>query len=107
MTSGQINNNQITASSHAPGYPAYEARMEGSSCWRSVNNTLGEFLEINLGQRRYVNGVTTQGDPQADNWTKQFYLAYFADFVWRNVTSPYQTVRVRDDHIFSAALRIV
>jgi len=94
ISNGKIPNSQITASSHAPGYPAYKARVYGPSCWRSANNTLREFLEINLGKKRYVSGIETQGDPQADNWTEQFYLAYSLGSVWKNMTSPYIGVRV-------------
>ena len=94
MTTGKIPNNRITASSHAPGYPAFKARARGPSCWRSAKNTLGEFLEINFGKKRYVSGIEIQGDPHADNWTEQFYLAYSMGSVWRNVTRPYQGVKV-------------
>ena len=90
MYSGRIRDNQITASSHAPGYPAYKARTRGYSCWRSADNTLGEFLEINLGEKRHVKGIFIQGDPLADNWTEQLFLAYSLGSGWENVTSPHQ-----------------
>lgn len=98
---------QVTASSHAPGYPAFKARARGPSCWRSAKNTLGEFLEINFGKKRYVSGIEIQGDPHADNWTEQFYLAYSMGSVWRNATRPYQGVKVSVLNFSGSSIRLV
>ena len=90
MYSGKIPDKHITASSKSPLYPAYKGRKGGISCRRSANDTLGEFLEIQLGQRRNIKGIATQGDPQDDNWTEKFYLSYTLGSVWKNVTEPNQ-----------------
>ncbi|KAJ7392557.1 hypothetical protein OS493_010203 [Desmophyllum pertusum] len=90
MQSGKIRDNQLTASSHAKHFEAFKARLHGQSCWRSVQNDTGEFLEINFSsQKTYVNGISTQGDPQADNWTQQYYVAYYWGSVWKNLTQAY------------------
>ena len=90
MQSGKIRDNQFTASSHAKHFEAFKARLHGQSCWRSVQNDTGEFLEINFSsQKTYVNGISTQGDPQADNWTQQYYVAYYWGSVWKNLTQAY------------------
>lgn len=94
MINGKIADNQITASSHAPGFPPNKARARGNSCWRSANNTLGEYLEINFGRKRFVYTVEIDKDPQADSWTEQFFLEYYTGTVWRNVSRPYGGVRV-------------
>lgn len=94
MINGKIADNQITASSNAPGFPPNKARARGASCWRSANNTLGEYLEINFGRKRFVYAVEIEKDPQADNWTKQFFLEYYTGAVWRNVSRPYRGVTV-------------
>lgn len=94
MINGKIPDNQITASSHAPGFPPNKARARGNSCWRSANNTLGEYLEVNFGRKRFVYKVEIDKDPQADSWTEQFYLEYYTGTVWRNVSRPYGAVTV-------------
>lgn len=94
MQNGKILDSQITASSRVIGFEAFKARLKGPSCWRSAKNSSGEFLEINLGEKEYVKAIKTQGDPQEDNWTEQFYLAYTLGAVWKNVTSPYYGVKV-------------
>ncbi|XP_074633810.1 retinoschisin-like [Acropora palmata] len=94
MINGKIPDNQITASSHAPGFPPNKARARGNSCWRSANNTLGEYLEINFERKRFVYKVEIDKDPQADSWTEQFYLEYYTGTVWRNVSRPYGAVTI-------------
>ena len=107
ITTGEIPDNWITASSHAPGYPAYKARARGPSCWRSAENIPGEFLEINFGKKRYVSEIEIQGDPHADNWTEQFYLAFSVGSVWRNVTRPHQGVKVSSLNYFQVVRLVV
>ena len=87
MQNGQILDSQITASSHKPNFEAFKARYLGLSCWRSNRNVIGEFLQVNfLSQRKYIAGLKLHGDPNADNWTEMFYLAYSLGSVWNNVT---------------------
>ena len=87
MENGQILDRQISASSHQPNFEAFRARTEGPSCWRSKQNVIGEFLEVNfLSQKKYIAGMKLQSDPKADNWTEMFYLAYSLGSVWKNVT---------------------
>ena len=94
MQNGRILDNQITASSQVTGFEAFKARLHGPSCWRSAKSNSGEFLEINLGEKEYVKAIKMQGDPLEDNWTEQFYLAYFLGAVWKNVTWSYHGLKV-------------
>ncbi|XP_068685159.1 coagulation factor VIII-like [Montipora foliosa] len=93
MSNGEITDNQISASSYASGYPPYKARLGGTSCWRSANNTLGEFLEINFGRKRHVRQLKIEKDPQEENWTENFYLECYSGSVWSNLSGPYQGVK--------------
>ncbi|KAL9963496.1 hypothetical protein ACROYT_G027007 [Oculina patagonica] len=93
MQNGKILDSQITASSQVTGFEAFKARLYGSSCWKSAKNSSGEFLEINFREKEYVKAIKTQGDPQEDNWTEQFYVAFTLGSVWENVTWPYHGVK--------------
>ena len=91
MQSGKVLDSQITASSNVPHFEAFKARLNGPSCWKSAQNDTGEFLEVNFWhQIKYITGIRIQGDPQADNWTEQFYVAYSLGSAWKNVTQQQQ-----------------
>ena len=94
MKDGSILDRQITASSEVPGFEAFKARFDGSSCWRSANSSLGEYLEVNLGREEYVKAVGTQADPLQDSWTEKYYLAFFLGLGWKNVTRRFKDVAV-------------
>lgn len=109
MQNGNILDGQITASSQTVGFESFNARLYGSSCWKSAKNNSGEFLQINLGEKKYVKAVKMQGDPQGDNWTEQFYMAYSLGSVWKNVTWLYDGVKVCQTTLpfaISALLRV-
>ena len=94
MQNGKILDGQITASSHLINFEAFNARLYGSSCWRSARNNSGEFLEVNLGRKEHVKAIKLQGDPLEENWTTQFYLAFSLGSFWKNITWPYHGVKV-------------
>lgn len=95
MKDGNITDGQITASSEVPGFQAFKARFDGSSCWRSAKSSLGEYLEVNFGRKENVKAIKTQADPLQDNWTEKYYLAFSLGLGWKNVTSQLGRVAVR------------
>ena len=95
MNDGSITDGQITASSEVPDFEAFKARFDGSSCWRSANSSLGEYLEVNFGRKEYVKAIKTQADPLQDNWTEKYYLAFSLGLGCKNVTRQFGRVVVR------------
>lgn len=95
MKDGNITDGQITASSEVPGFQAFKARFDGSSCWRSAKSSLGEYLEVNFGRKENVKAIKTQADPLQDNWTEEYYLAFSLGLGWKNVTRQLGRVEVR------------
>ena len=71
--SSVIRNQRFSASSTRSGTNPYDGRLRGSNRWMpSSNNDASDFLQIDLGAVYFVCGVATQGNPNADDWTKTY-----------------------------------
>eukprot|EP00163_Fabomonas_tropica_P018615 TRINITY_DN32_c0_g1_i1.p1 TRINITY_DN32_c0_g1~~TRINITY_DN32_c0_g1_i1.p1 ORF type:complete len:1693 (-),score=558.43 TRINITY_DN32_c0_g1_i1:161-5239(-) len=93
MANKAIRDDQIYASTYYPtlSYDCHErfGRLNstaGAGAWVAAQNTLGQFLEIDMGAVGYMTGVATQGRSKhaasfsgAANWVTAFKLAYSTD----------------------------
>ena len=83
MNSGHLTDDLFAASSfkvlHEPG-AARLNRVIGGGAWCAERNTLGEYLEIDLGQKSNVTGISTQGKHGQDGkWVTVYELHHRPD----------------------------
>ena len=66
-----IPDNNITASSELPGFPAKDGRLAGTGAWCPLTNgrNTDPYLEISLGKSYVICGIEVQGKPNASEPT--------------------------------------
>ncbi|XP_048579859.1 uncharacterized protein LOC5521691 isoform X2 [Nematostella vectensis] len=80
-----IDDSLLTASSSdRTSVPAFarlrlQSKPGSSGAWCSAKNTLGEYLQVDLGLRRQVTHIAIQGRPKSTDFVKSFYLKYGND----------------------------
>ncbi|XP_070573601.1 lactadherin-like [Ptychodera flava] len=90
IESGEIPDSQMTASSvYNSEHMPYQGRLNyvgpGSDAWCAGLNTVGQWLQINLGRERTITKVATQGRGDYDQSVKTFHLAYNDGQDWKYV----------------------
>ena len=83
--SSAIPDQRFSASSSLSGSNPSNGRLKGSSAWiPGSNSNSNDYLQIDLGSVYFVCGVATQGNPNADDWTKTYKIATSLDNVnWK------------------------
>ncbi|XP_078665994.1 lactadherin-like [Branchiostoma floridae x Branchiostoma belcheri] len=82
MESGAIPDASITASSISVGFESYHGRLNGVAgvgAWAARTNTIGEWLQVDLGEMKTVTGTIIQGRSSADQWVTSYKLQYSLD----------------------------
>lgn len=80
MESGAIQNSQITSSSFASGYPPYAGRLNNLyGAWCAGSQTTGEWLQVDLGSKKELLAVQTEGF--WSYYITGYYLLYSFDAV--------------------------
>ena len=86
MENKEIPNRAVTASSyHGPGHEPRQARLNnnqksgGTGSWSTLPNTIGQYLQIDLGKKRVISKIATQGRPSMDQWVKSYKLIFSID----------------------------
>ena len=87
MENKEIPNRAVTASSSfSSGYEPWQARLNNiqtsgrsTGSWSALHNTIGEYLQIDLGKERVVNKIATQGRPSFDQWVTSYKLIFSLD----------------------------
>ena len=82
-----ISDQRFSASSSLSGRSPSDGRLKGTNAWIPANNDNNDFLQIDLGSRYFVCGVATQGNPNANDWTKTYKIKTSLDNVWRTFYS--------------------
>ena len=82
-----ISRQRFSASSSLSGLSPSDGQLEGSNAWIPANNDNNAFLQIDLGSRYFVCAVATQGNPNANDWTKTYKIKTSLDNVWRTFYS--------------------
>jgi RHS repeat-associated protein len=76
-------NANITASSiYGSGYEAWRGRLfdqSGSANWSAGTNNANQYLQIDLGVVKSVDGIATQGRFNTDQWVTSYKVAYSVD----------------------------
>ncbi|XP_078598285.1 neuropilin-2-like [Branchiostoma floridae x Branchiostoma japonicum] len=79
MQSGAIPDGSITASStYSSFYEPYLARLHGRGGWLTNIRTIGEWLQVDLGEIKKVTGTITQGGVYG-YWVKSYKLQHSTD----------------------------
>ncbi|XP_078603261.1 uncharacterized protein LOC144877227 [Branchiostoma floridae x Branchiostoma japonicum] len=79
MEDGTIEDEDITASSHQDSWPPSDARLNGNGAWVPSEPFAGSWIQVDLGQRKTVSGVITQGfdGPGSNNyWITEYEVHY-------------------------------
>ncbi|XP_078603196.1 uncharacterized protein LOC144877167 [Branchiostoma floridae x Branchiostoma japonicum] len=80
MESGAIPDGSITASSfHSAGYEPYNGRLngiDGEGAWVARHDTIGEWLQVNLGEKKPIMGTIIQGRHSENQWVTSYKLQY-------------------------------
>ena len=83
MNSGDLTDVSFAASSFNVLHEPRAARLNrviGGGAWCAKRNTPGEYLEIDLGQKSYVTGISTQGKHGQDSkWVTEYELNHRPD----------------------------
>ena len=93
--SGVIKDHRFSALSFSNGFEPSKGRLNGGGAWRpSSNNSDDEYLQIDLGSVYFVCAVATQGNPNADEWTKTYKIETSLDNVNWDMYQENNTVKV-------------
>ncbi|XP_078597656.1 lactadherin-like [Branchiostoma floridae x Branchiostoma japonicum] len=84
MESGAIPDDSITASSYwnEIGHEPYRGRLnevDGVGAWAVRTNTIGEWLQVDLGEIDRVTGTIIQGRHSGPQWVTSYKLQYSFD----------------------------
>ncbi|XP_066270083.1 uncharacterized protein [Branchiostoma lanceolatum] len=83
MESGAISNESITTSSfHGVGSEPYRGRLNGVAgvgAWKAMDNIIGEWFQVDLGEMMGVMGTIIQGHPTDDMRVTSYKLQYSED----------------------------
>ncbi|XP_078666819.1 lactadherin-like [Branchiostoma floridae x Branchiostoma belcheri] len=99
MESGAIPDASITASSFwSTAHEPYRGRLNGVAgvgAWAARTNTIGEWLQVDLGEMKTVTGTISQGRSSQDQWVTSYKLQYSVDGVsWTTYASSDGSERV-------------
>ena len=83
--SANFRDQRFLASSSSSGKKPSDGRLKGVSAWiPRTNSNTNDYLHIDLGSVYFVCGVATQGNPDADDWTKTYKIKTSLDNVnWK------------------------
>ncbi|CAH1267495.1 CSMD3 [Branchiostoma lanceolatum] len=85
MESGDIPDDSITASSiWGPDHEPYRGRLNGVAgigAWAALTNTIGEWLQVDLGELKRVVGTSIQRHHGLDQWVTSYKLQCSVDAV--------------------------
>ncbi|XP_049601016.1 secretory phospholipase A2 receptor-like isoform X1 [Syngnathus scovelli] len=66
ISDGSVADSSFKASSSMEDATAEKARLNGESCWKPSKNALGSWILVNLGYKRKVTAIVTQGCNSTD-----------------------------------------
>ncbi|XP_008436883.2 contactin-associated protein-like 2 [Poecilia reticulata] len=65
----------VFSSGYAPGYAKLN-RRGGAGGWSPLDSDHYQWLQVDLGSRRQVSAIATQGRYSSSDWTTQYRLLY-------------------------------
>lgn len=83
MKSKGIPDVDITASSklspnHAPAF----ARLDGQEAWCSATNDNSPYIQIQLGKKKSITMIITQGSCKDLRWARKYQIKYLKEEKW-------------------------
>ncbi|XP_048581089.1 uncharacterized protein LOC5499907 [Nematostella vectensis] len=78
LENNTIPDGQISSNSSEASHPASQGRLYGASSWCGVTSSSG-YLQVDLGTRKTVTGIATQGDHTRDNWVTKYKVLHSHD----------------------------
>ena len=85
MESEQISDNKITASSQTS--QAKNGRLNNRGSWCAATSDTNRYLQIDLQTLHIICAVSTQGNPQSDDWVETYTLQLSTDgTTWTDFT---------------------
>ena len=85
MENKGIPNRAVTALNFLPVRQPWQARLNniqnrrGFGFWSAFPNTIGQYLQIDLGKETVVSKVATQGSPSMDQWVTSYKITFSSD----------------------------
>jgi len=79
MESGEIKDDQITASSSRPADLPQYGRLHNGKYWCAAKKSENEYFQVDLGQVKTVNKILIQGRGNWYDWVTGFFLYYSDD----------------------------
>ena len=86
MESGDITNDQISATSHYSDLYATKGRLHQLGCWEASHVRDVEWIQVDLIDLHTITGLITQGRGTKTYWVKTYLVSYesrFHDGVWQ------------------------
>ena len=80
-----IRDQRFSASRSVRGNRPFNGRLNGDRAWKTLRkDNVNDFLQIDLGAVYFICGVATQGNPNADDWTKNYKIKTSLDNgIWK------------------------
>ena len=85
MENKEIPNRAVTASSYGRTHEPWLARLNNiqtsgsTGSWSARRNSIGQYLQTDLGKERVINKIATQGRPSLDQWVTSYKLLFSSD----------------------------
>lgn len=80
VNNGDLKDEAVTASSYNVTTEPWAARLNrmiGDGAWCAGNNLTGEYLQIDLGEKKKVTGISTQGKHGKDGkWVTEYTMSW-------------------------------
>ncbi len=77
VNNGDLLEEAFTASSYNVSTEPWAARLNRDGAWCAENNLTGEYLQIDLGEKEMVTGVSTQGKHGKDGkWVTEYTMSW-------------------------------
>ena len=80
IRSGRTKDSQLTSSSDwSAALSASHGRMNGPASWSARRNDLNQWIQVDLGIKKPVTAIGTQGRKNHNQWVKSYSVSYSVD----------------------------
>ncbi|XP_028414250.1 venom prothrombin activator pseutarin-C non-catalytic subunit-like [Dendronephthya gigantea] len=76
---GRIKNSQMSSSTEKNGFSASKGRLNGAASWRPDDDDQNQWLQVDLGKKKLVTAIATQGFGSNRYWVKTYSISYGVD----------------------------
>ncbi len=80
MQNRKIKDSQLTASSvYRAGLSTSHGRLNGLTSWSARQRNQNQWIQVDLGRKKVVTAIATQGRRNYDQWVKTYFVSYSPD----------------------------